>query len=113
MKTFIQKAFEKVVMLERNDELSVILAKDSEGNQMMIVGLNNVNGSFTPIARLLPEKEIGDMTPMYREGRVMDEWFKKVRVDLKGKISDDFSDAQHPLLTEEAVDKHLTDNQID
>jgi hypothetical protein len=113
MKTFIQKAFEKVVMLERNEELSIALAKDSHGNTVMVVGLSGMENSFTPIARLLPERETDSMTPMYKEGKVMDEWFKKVRADLKGKISHDFSDAQHPLLTEEAVNKHLTDNQID
>jgi hypothetical protein len=33
MKTFIQKAIEKVVMLERNEELSIALAKD-DGKQL-------------------------------------------------------------------------------
>ena len=113
MKTFMQKAFEKVVMLERNEELSIALAKDSDGNTTMVVGLNGMENSFIPLARVLPEREINSMTPMYKEGKVIDKWFKKVRADLKGKISYDFSDAQHPLLTEEAVDKHLTDNQID
>ena len=42
MKTFIQKAFEKVVMLERNEELSIALAKDSDGNTVMVVGLSGM-----------------------------------------------------------------------
>jgi hypothetical protein len=114
MKPFIQKGFEKAVMLERNDELSIALVKDSNADFALVVGLGSMEDSFTPIAKLLTKSEIDSMNPVKEGSRVIDEWFKMVRGSLEGKTAKDFkANINHPLLTEEAIDKHLTDNPID
>tara|TARA_R110002153_G_C13149835_1_gene481875 strand:- start:135 stop:479 length:345 start_codon:yes stop_codon:yes gene_type:complete len=114
MKTFIQKGFEKAVMLERNSDLSLALAKDVSGDGILVIGLGSMDDSFTPIAKLLTSNEIASMNPLVPDSRVIDEWFKRVRGTLEGKNSKDFeANTQHPELTQEAVDNHLTNNPID
>lgn len=104
MKTFIQKGFEKAVMLERNSDLSLAVAKDRRGDAILVIGLGSIDDSFTPLAKLLSSDEIDSMAPL--PDVKVDECFKRVRGELKGKNSEDFkADIQHPELTEDAVDK--------
>jgi len=112
MKTFIQKGFEKAVMLERNSDLSLALAKDGRGDTILVIGLGSMNDSFVPLAKLLPSNEIDSMLPLKSSSIVIDEWFKRVRGTLKGKSSKDFeANTQHLELTEEAIDRYLPDFQ--
>ena len=112
MKTFIQKGFEKAVMLERNSDLSLALAKDERGDTILVIGLGSMSSSFTPLAKLLPSNEIDSMTPLKSSSTVLDEWFKKVRGTLEGENGKDFeANIQHPELTEEAIDRYLPNIQ--
>jgi len=109
MKTFAQKSFEKLVMLERNEKLGVAVAT-LNGEPCLCAGIGEITDgdtwSFTPLARLLTWGEINQMEPDEEKTRKLQKLLDAVRDDLVGTGPDDFmEDVEHPLLTDSALTK--------
>lgn len=66
-KTFLQKAFEKILMLERNATFGCVTAKHGNGKPCLVVGLVHDDGGFTPLAEVLSKPAIDALEPEFGE----------------------------------------------
>lgn len=106
--TTAQKLFEKFLMLARLDEkdLAIMVASDEDNNAYLIVGANNQNGNFTPLAKLLSHRMISMLTPDYDRSQKVRELFKEGAQLESGKFPHDFMSGKvNPLFTAEQIEK--------
>ncbi len=89
-KTFAQKAVEKTLMLERHDSFGLILAKNPNGSDAVVIGIVQEGGTFTPLAKVLSKLEIDSMDPLFDSREWCDEVMSKARSDIPWIDPDDF-----------------------
>lgn len=109
MKTFAQKSFEKLLMLERNEKLGIAVVHH-ECEPCVCVGIGRIDESdrwdFTPLAKLLTWDEISQMRPDEEKTVKLQKLLDVFRDDTSGVGPDDFKeDIEHPLLTRSALDE--------
>ncbi len=95
-------------MLARLDEndLSIMVAHDFDKNEYLIIGANNQNGNFTPLAALLSHRTISTLTPDYERTPKVRELFKEGAKRESGKFPHDFGSGNvNPLFTMEQIEK--------
>jgi hypothetical protein len=90
-KTAFQKMVEKALMLERNDELSIIPAKRSDGQTTLVVGLSTSTG-FTPLAVLLAQVDINKLEPDFDKLDSLEQVLARARESISAKRPDEFTD---------------------
>lgn len=103
--TVAQKLFEKFVMLSSNDtRLTVVMVRDPR--PAVVVALQEDNGAFTPLARLLTKEELDGMVPDFEKTERLALAFREARAVDRRTRSEEFGDGvPHPLFSTEALEK--------
>lgn len=101
-KTAFQKMVEKVIMLERNDRFSIILADGPKGLRLC-VGLVSESG-ITPLAELMSQRDIDALEPDFDTFQKLGDCLTEARKILRGSKPTDFeANPQLDVLNEDAV----------
>lgn len=100
-----QKLFEKFLMLARNGESQLtVMAAEKDNNKMVVIGLSTAEGNFTPLARLLSQRDLDGMTPLWEPSERLATAFKTAANTERGKLPGDFGTGrQNPLFNDEAL----------
>ena len=103
--TVAQKLFEKYVMLSANNaRLTVVMVRDPR--PAVVVALQEDDGGFTPLARLLTKEEIEGMTPDFDKTRKLALAFQEARAVDHRTRSEEFGDGKpHPLFSMDGLDR--------
>ena len=71
---------------------------------MVVIGLSTEKGNFTPLARLLSQRDLDAMTPLWEPSERLAAVFKPAANAERGKLPGDFGTGrQNPLFNDEAL----------
>ena len=105
-KSFFQKAVEKTLLLERNEQFSLILSEDqfAYGDDALILGLADDDGSIFPIAKLLSKTDIDALVPNFDTLEPLTDLKVSAGKEILGSHPDDMLDTYLDSLADDAVD---------
>lgn len=105
-KSFFQKAVEKTLLLERNEQFSLILCEDqfAYGDDTLIICLVDDDGGMFPIAKLLSKNDIDALVPNFDTLEPLTDLKVGAGKEILGSHPDDMLGTYLDSLADDAID---------
>ena len=85
-KSRMQKLFEKTAMIKQNKETKLMIAKSGSDDYQLILCLTDEKGTVIPLCKLLSQKDLDSLEPLFdeTEKEELNPKFEKFLLSLNG-----------------------------